>query len=158
MVILGIKRDWRRDVKMAEIAAEFGEPFLDVVRGFAAAGHSRSDTAAILEVNRDTFFRWIKALSAAGIDFPWPAKGYSVAFKQAVPLRLTPRFYEAARANCALAREATLRRWEKEKKATPEAARRAEQMHSNGMTYREIAKHLGMDLTTLSRARKQYGS
>lgn len=41
--------------KMRQIAKEFGEPFVDVVRGFAEMGYSRRATAKILNINLSYF-------------------------------------------------------------------------------------------------------
>ena len=41
--------------KIADIEAEFDEPFYDVVKGFAIMGYSRQATAAILEINLSYF-------------------------------------------------------------------------------------------------------
>lgn len=41
--------------KLMAVRKEFGEPFTDVVRGFAALGYSRRATAEILGFNRSYF-------------------------------------------------------------------------------------------------------
>lgn len=41
--------------KMRQISKEFGEPFVDVVRGFAEMGYSRRATAKILNINLSYF-------------------------------------------------------------------------------------------------------
>jgi len=44
--------------KLMAVRKEFGEPFVDVVRGFAELGYSRTATAEILEFNL-SYFRQI---------------------------------------------------------------------------------------------------
>lgn len=46
--------------KIQSIRKEFGEPFRDVVRGFAEMGYSRNMTAGILEINARWFFEICK--------------------------------------------------------------------------------------------------
>ena len=41
--------------KIADIEAEFDEPFTDVIKGFATMGYSRKATAEILEINLSYF-------------------------------------------------------------------------------------------------------
>lgn len=49
--------------------AEFGEPFRDVIAGFAIMGYSRRATAEVLEINRDYFFKFL--LPRYAPNAPW---------------------------------------------------------------------------------------
>lgn len=53
-----------------EVEAEFGEPFEDVIRGFADMGLGIDTTAATLGYDKRNFRR---LLQRRGWDIPWPA-------------------------------------------------------------------------------------
>lgn len=55
--------------KVHQIRREFGEPFRDVVAGFAAMGYSIRATAEILEVNLSYFRKYL--LPRYAPDAPW---------------------------------------------------------------------------------------
>lgn len=63
----------RRIGKIREIEAEFGEPFWDVVRGFAEMGYGRTATAGILGYSRVGFLRFL--WEGPPIDWPDCARG-----------------------------------------------------------------------------------
>jgi hypothetical protein len=52
-----------------EVEKEYGEPFWDVVRGFAADGHSMHATAGLLGYSSDTPFRRMIKRHGVVIDF-----------------------------------------------------------------------------------------
>ena len=58
--------------KVHQIRREFGEPFRDVVAGFAAMGYSIRATAEILEVNLSYFRKYL--LPRYAPDAPWKAQ------------------------------------------------------------------------------------
>lgn len=60
--------------KRQSIEAEFGEPFWDVVEGFAEMGYSRRQTAEILEIQYSTFARLCESERP---DIEFPARGVS---------------------------------------------------------------------------------
>lgn len=66
----GPKRFQRIAEKMAVVEREFGEPFWEVVRGFAEQRRSRQEVAEILEIDPRTFQRLLDTAAPAGI--PWP--------------------------------------------------------------------------------------
>ena len=45
--------------RIAEIEAEYGESFAEIVKGYAADGESMTGTANILETPLETFRRWL---------------------------------------------------------------------------------------------------
>lgn len=55
--------------KVAQVRKEFGEPFRDVVNGFALMGYSKAATAEILEISRDYFTKHLLPVYAP--DAPW---------------------------------------------------------------------------------------
>src|SRR5690554_1335190 len=59
----------RRANKMREIEREFGEPFWDVVQGFADMGYGKYATAASLEYTQAAFCRLVRDL---GQHIRWP--------------------------------------------------------------------------------------
>lgn len=52
-----------------QVEQEYGEPFWDVVRGFAADGHSVHATAGLLGYSRDTPFRRLMQRHGVQIEF-----------------------------------------------------------------------------------------
>ena len=52
--------------KVHQVRREFGEPFRDVVAGFAQMGYSRRATAEILEINRSYFCQHLLPRYAQG--------------------------------------------------------------------------------------------
>lgn len=74
-------------MRRREIEQEYGEPFLEIVRGFAEMGYSRSDTAAILGYSRAHFTRCVLPQIDPAGAIPWPANGKSVATREAMERR-----------------------------------------------------------------------
>ena len=60
----------RRQHKIRAVEAEFGEPFWDVVRGFAAMGYGKGATADAIEYSRKAFFRLLREYPD---EVQWPA-------------------------------------------------------------------------------------
>lgn len=92
--------------KILAAEQEYGEPFGQILRGFAADGESIHSTAQILEIPYPTF-RVLDAVQDPGIE--WPARNRSGAFRECD--RATGRIPETARRNMAKARSL---RWPKE--------------------------------------------
>lgn len=68
---------------VAEVEAEYGEPFWDVVRGFAADNYGCDTTARILGYLKPNSFRELIARHKIKID--WPAQGSCNAQKDRGP-------------------------------------------------------------------------
>lgn len=66
---MSLRREMQRRVE-----AEFGEPFWDVLRGFAAAGYSRADTANIIGACLSAFRRLLLRHPEHRINWPDPYK------------------------------------------------------------------------------------
>ena len=92
--------------KILAAEQEYGEPFGQILRGFAADGESIHSTAQILGIPYPTF-RVLDAVRDKGID--WPAWNRSSAFRECD--RHTGRIPETARRNMAKARSL---RWPQE--------------------------------------------
>lgn len=58
---------------IAEVEAEYGQPFWDVVRGFAADGYGCDTTAGILGYSSPSSFR--KLIKRHGVTIDWPKHG-----------------------------------------------------------------------------------
>lgn len=52
--------------KMLEVRREFGEPFVEVVRGYAAMGYSQQMTAQVLGFNRSYFRQLLQRFDLLG--------------------------------------------------------------------------------------------
>jgi len=71
--------------KQGAIEQEFGEPFFDVIVGFAKMGYGKDTVAKILEYDASTFrqmlkrYGWYEAI-------PWPAYADQVVWKDRGPL------------------------------------------------------------------------
>jgi hypothetical protein len=63
-----------------EVESEFGEPFWDVVRGFASDGYASGTTAKILGFSGQDVFRRLQQREGVTID--WPRHGQCNAMKE----------------------------------------------------------------------------
>ncbi len=63
-----------------QVELEFGEPFWDVVRGFASDGYASGTTAKILGFSGQDQFRRLQR--SAGVEINWPAHGQCNAMKE----------------------------------------------------------------------------
>jgi AraC-like DNA-binding protein len=69
---------------IAEVEAEFGQPFIDVVRGFAADNYACSTTAIILGYKHQTALRYYLKRNNLHVD--WPAFGKCNAHQNRAPI------------------------------------------------------------------------
>lgn len=69
---------------VAEVEAEFGQPFIDVVRGFAADNYSCQSTAYILGYKHQTGLRYY--LRRNGIEIDWPEFGKCNSHQNRAPI------------------------------------------------------------------------
>lgn len=137
---------------VAEAEAEYGEPFAEIVRGFAADGESRRATAHILNTTEPTFARIRERL---GIVVEWAKPTDTVGWKhKGINYKTTARA-QAARKNLERARASNVAKYEQTRRTTPELMARAIAIHNQGKGWRQVAKELGNPVhhTTL---RKQY--
>ena len=69
-----------RDQIIQQAEMEFGEPFWDIVRGFASDGYASGTTAKILGFSGQDQFRRLQR--AHGVEISWPAHGQCNAMKE----------------------------------------------------------------------------
>ena len=132
--------------RITAIEAEFGEPIMDLVRGFAADGESRTSTAEILGVPGSTFRRWL--LTQPPVD--WPPTNAGNAWLNANRAKDQTNAVEAARRNLAKARAAVRR---KAIIHTPGLLDRITTARKQGVIWRDMADHLGIQYNRHSLAR-----
>ena len=132
--------------RIAAIEAEFGEPIMDLLRGFAADGESRTSTAEILNVPASTFRRWLHTQEP--ID--WPPTNAGNAWLNANRTKDQTNAVEAARRNLAKARAAVRR---KAIIHTPGLLDRITAARKQGVLWRDMAGHLGIQYNRHSLAR-----
>ena len=132
--------------RIASIEAEFGEPIMDLVRGFAADGESRTSTAEILGVPYSTFYRWL--LTQPPVD--WPRINAGNAWLNANRTKDKTRMIEAARRNLTKARAVNQHRAIIH---TPGLLDRIAGARRQGVLWRDMADHLGIQYNRHSLAR-----
>ncbi len=132
--------------RIATIEAEFGEPIMGLVRGFAADGESRTTTAEILGVPYSTFYRWLQ--TQPPVD--WPPINAGNAWLNANRTKDKTRMIEAARRNLAKARAVNQHRAIIH---TPGMLDRITAARKQGVIWRDMAEHLGIQYNRHSLAR-----
>lgn len=137
---------------VAEAEAEYGEPFAEIVRGFAEDGESRRSVAHILGTTEPTFARIRERM---GIDVEWAKPTETLSWKNKGINYKTPARAEAARKNLQKAHAGNVARYEQTRITTPDLMARAVELHRKGKGWRRVAKELGDPVhhTTL---RRQY--
>lgn len=148
-------RGYRLTPKIREIEVEFDMTFPEVLAGFAADGLNKNQTAAVLEFDRATFYRRVSGLEAHGYVINWPC-GYATRAKPHYPN--TPAQQAANRANLQRVDKANVRPWGNATKATAAMMQRAVELRREGNSWHSIAYTLGIDISTLRRARKKYNT
>ena len=73
--------------RIRAIETEYGEPILDVLRGYAAMGYSRSDVAGILGYSRPHFTRHVLPAVDPGQRIVWPGRVRSNAVREGIARR-----------------------------------------------------------------------
>lgn len=77
------EKEMKRSI-IQEVEEEFGEPFWDVVRGFAEDGYGCNTTAMILGYGDPVCFR--RLIKRHGVKVEWPPHGQCIAQKNRQPL------------------------------------------------------------------------
>lgn len=84
--------------RIQQIEEEFGEPFFDVVKGFAEMNYSRRGVAQILGIDRTTFCHMLLTIDPNGV-IDWPSRGTSVLVIEGIQRRTQdPAWKEAVTA------------------------------------------------------------
>lgn len=144
---------YRKSAKIKAVEHEFDMPFHDVLAGFAADGHNRSQTAAILEYDRASFYRKLQALNKAGYKIAWP-DGYATRDKPEYPNTLAQQ--AASAANLARVAPENRKPWGNDIKVSPALLDKAVALRSEGRTWRSVAHNLGVDVSSLRRGRVRH--
>lgn len=137
------------------VELEFGEPFLDLLRGFAADGESINSTACILNVTDTWLRRWIKKYAD---DIQWPSLGQCNARREAAKLRgQSAEHRTAALQNLQRAHVVNKERFAAIRKTTPEVMQRVIALREKGYSWRALPKLLNMSInpSTLERCYKR---
>lgn len=141
--------------RLLAIEKEFAQPWREVIDGFAADGYNKSVTAGALDIPANSFYKMLQRLSADGITFDWPCP-YKSWDRPKIPA--TSKQIDAARANIKLAWEASMIHWRNQPLGTREGFEQVVKMRNDEcLTWARIAERLGVDLSTVMRARKRYG-
>lgn len=146
-------KGYRRSDKVAALEAEYDLTFPEIIAGFASDGLNRSQVAAVLEYDRATFYRRLKALEAAGHTFAWPDP---IASRDRPPQARTPARVAACQANWAKMRANNAAYWETHRRGTHALAAEAHGLRLQGLSWNKIAARLQVDVSTLRRARARY--
>jgi hypothetical protein len=148
-------KGYRRSKKIQAIEGEFDMTFPEVLAGFAADGLNKNQTAAVLEFDRATFYRRVRDLEARGYVIDWPC-GYATRAKPHYPN--TPAQQAANRANLQRVNKDNARPWGNATKATAAMMQRAVELRRVGNSWHSVAYALGIDISTLRRARKKHNT
>lgn len=144
---------YRKSAKIKTIEQEFDMPFHDVLAGFASDGHNRSQTAAILEYDRASFYRKLQALDKAGHKINWP-DGYATRTKPEYPN--TPAQQAANASNLKRVDPENRKPWGNNVKVNPTLLSKAVALRSEGRTWLSVAHKLGVHVSTLTRGRARH--
>ena len=128
------------DTHIARVEAEYGEPFLEIVKGYADDGESRTSTAAILDIPGATFRRWLTKQD--GIEWRKPTD--TNPWRDGNKNKDTTNVVIAARVNLHRAREANNDRWKNSIIRTPGIIERITEARGKGVSWLRMPKHLGI--------------
>jgi hypothetical protein len=133
---------------------EYGEPFADILAGFAADGCNLSVTSGALDIPYESFRRLLKELAELGVVIDWPCPYKS---RQPTEFVMTERRLESNRRTVKIAHAASMIHWRKQPLGTRESFEQVVKMRNDEcLTWATIAARLGVDLSTVMRARKRY--
>ena len=145
-------RGYRRTPRVIALEEEFGEPLPAIIAGFAADGMTIATTAGALGYDNAHFYRLRKGLERAGYVYTWRDP-----YDREPPVYPnTPAQQTASTKALEKARVGSAERWATDSKGTPELVARAAVLRAERLTWRVIAGRLGVDYTTLARARRKY--
>ena len=145
-------RGYRRTPRVIALEEEFGEPLPAIIAGFAADGMTIATTAGALGYDDAHFYRLRKGLERVGHVYTWRDP-----YDREPPAYPNTHAQQAARTKALeKARVGSAERWATDVKGTPELVARAAVLRAERLTWRVIAGRLGVDYTTLARARRKY--
>ena len=147
-------RGYRVTPKIREIEDEFNQPFPDVLAGFAADGCNITFTAEVLGFDRASLYRKLQTMRRMGIGIEWPDR---YASRRTPDYPNTPAQQAARLVNLTKRDPSNLAPWGNPRKATREMVERAVQMRvEQRLTWRQVARRMGVDDSTLRKARTKY--
>ena len=146
-------RGYRRTPRVIALEEELGEPLPAIIAGFAADGMTIATTAGALGYDNAHFYRLRRGLARAGHVYTW-RDPYDRDTPPVYPN--TPAQQTARTKALEQARVGSAERWATDAKGTPELVARAAVLRAERLTWRVIAGRLGVDYTTLARARRKY--
>lgn len=131
---------------IANAENEFGEPFIDILRGFARDKESIASTSILLGASENWLYRW---LDRNQIDIEWPKLSDCAARRAADAFRGRSEAHKrAARENLKKAHEANKLR---PRKTTPELMAVVLELRTQGFSWRHIGRDVGVDASALRR-------
>lgn len=146
-------RGYRRTPRVIALEEEFGEPLPAIIAGFAADGMTITTTAGALGYDDAHFYRLRKGLERAGHVYTW-RDPYD---RDAPPVYPNTPAQQVARTKALeQARKGSTERWATDAKGTPELVARATALRAERLSWRAIAVRLGVDPSTMARARRKY--
>lgn len=145
-------RGYRRTPRVIALEQEFGEPLPAIIAGFAADGMTIATTAGALGYDSASFYRLRKGLERAGHVYAWRDP-----YDREPPTYPNTPAQQASRAKALeKARKGSAERWATDAKGTPELVARATALRAERLSWRAVAVRLGVDPSTLARARRKY--
>ena len=145
-------RGYRRTPRVIALEQEFGEPLPAIIAGFAADGMTIATTAGALGYDNAHFYRLRKGLARAGHVYTWRDP-----YDRDAPAYPNTHAQQAARTKALeKAHVGRAERWATDAKGTPELVARATVLRAERLSWRAIAVRLGVDPSTLARARRKY--
>lgn len=136
---------------IADAENEFGEPFIDILRGFARDKESIASTSVLLGVGGNWLYRW---LARNQVDIEWPKLSECAARRAADAVRGRSEAHkQAACENLKKAQEANKLR---PRKTTPELMAFVIERRKRGDSWRSIAKMVGLNASSLRRCYNRY--
>lgn len=140
-------------MKIKEIEAEYGQPFDEVLRGFASDGCNRAFTAQCLGVTSGWLYHQLDKLKAVGITFDWPCP-YSTRPNEHRP-RTPAQMRVFREIVMPRAEEGRTQYWTENRIINREKMVHVMELRKAGLTWRKIAIEMGTDLSVLYRERKR---
>jgi AraC-like DNA-binding protein len=137
-----------REATIQRVEEEYGEPFPDVVRGYAVDGEGRYATADILGISRTTFARMI-----ADLDIPWRRAPETNSWVQADRYSKSEAQINASLRNIHTAQVRNAERFAATRRTTDELMTQVADKRRAGVSWRNMPKAVSTDLgwTTLRR-------
>lgn len=139
--------------KIDEIEAEYGQPFDEVLRGFALDGCNRAFTAQCLGVSYGWLYHQLEKFESVGVRFNWPCP-YASRNTEVRP-RTDAQIKAFREVIAPKAKEGAIRYWQENRIINREKMVHVMELRKAGFTWRKVADTMGVDLSVLYRERKR---